>query len=1000
MRDAPLLRLALRRLRSHPVEPLLLCAAVLGGCALVSAVSLIGAVGREQATHATLSALPDARRDVRAQVRYEPAISSDAGGEAVAAAAIDRLGELVQRPARVRVWGPLAPEDELGTRLVSLTGARAPLLAGRAPAGCARRRCEVLSLSPRPAPGQSFKVGATKLQVVGRTRLPEGVRPSATVLHGRAVLVSDGPAVARMVSQSRRFSVFTAPLRPGRVEGAQLGAIADRLERHLRRLHQEDLTSIVSGPVAELRQIDRRTSIAQRRLLVIGIEGAALLIAFVAFLATTRRGEVALGNAQLAYLGASAPQRLRLRVLETALPTGLAVAVALAGAVVLAEAVRTAEGFGASFVASALPLSTIAVLCGLALAGTFVAVGWGRAPRAARGRVGPLEAGALVALAVILWQASTTGGLDPAVLARRDAGVPVVLFVPVLAVVAGGVLLLRLLPLGFRALERLARHGPLSFRLALLGVVRRPALAAGATTFLAVALGSALFSLNYRTTLVDQGQAEAAFRAGAAWRTSERAGSATSVAPLTRYRSLTREPPTPVIRTAAKMDVVDDPIDADVEVLGIPHDRIGALSGWRPSFSRTTPARIGRALAKPRARFRGPRLAAGATAIRMWARAPFQSAVTVRLLTDGQQFGALPAGGIGPAWRHLQVAIPRGLRDATLASIVVGGSSTSSAATGADFGSVQQRLAGGRWVTVSDLGDWEAPDPWGESVLVPAGFRHGPVARGIRVTFVPIGVSLIRPSFDLPRALPALGGPDIPRGRVDVKIAGVEVALDVVARSRLLPTVTEQPRRFVLVDYDTLFAYLNGTQPGLIEPSEAWFSSRPPPGLGARLRRAPFRSAAVVRQDEVERTARNDRLALDAQALLLALAVVAALLGVGGLLIAAGAMVRDEAQEQAEYEAMGVDRNAVVLALRLRLAIMAALGVAGAVAGGVAGAAMTASLVAVSGAARVPLPPIEARVTLWSCALLLAAVAGAVALATARAARGPRPSIATRLRGT
>jgi hypothetical protein len=605
-----------------------------------------------------------------------------------------------------------------------------------------------------------------------------------------------------------------------------------------------------------------------------------------------------------------------------------------------------------------------------------------------------------VALAVILWQASTTGGLDPAVLARRDAGVPVVLFVPVLAVVAGGVLLLRLLPLGFRTLERLARHGPLSFRLALLGVVRRPALAAGATTFLAVALGSALFSLNYRTTLVAQGQAEAAFHAGAAWRTSERAGSATSVAPLTRYRSLTREPPTPVIRTAAKMDVVDDPIDADIQVLGIPHDRIRALAGWRPSFSPTTPAGIGRALAKPRARFRGPRLAAGATSIRVWARAPLQSTLTARLLTDGQRFGAVTVGGIGPGWRRLQVAVPRGLRGAMLASIEVGGSFTSVSAQSADFGPLQQRLAGGRWETVSDLRDWEATDPWGESVLVPAGFRGGPRARGISVTFVPIGVSLIRPSFDLPKALPALGGPDVPSGRVDLKIAGVDVPLDVVARSRLLPTVTEQPRRFVLVDYETLFAYLNGTQPGLIEPSEAWFLSRPPPGLDARLERAPFRSAVLIRQDEAERTARNDRLALDAQALLLALAVVAALLGVGGLLIATGAMLRDEAQEQAEYEAMGVERSAVAIALRLRLAIMAVLGVAGAVAGGVAGVAMTASLVAVSGAARVPLPPIEARVTWWSCALLLAAVVAAVAVATVRTAHGPRASIATRLRGT
>ena len=274
---APIVRLALRRLRRHPIEPLLRFAAVLGGCALVCAVSLIGAVGRERATRATLSALPDARRVVRAQVRYEPAISSDAGGEAAAAAAIGRLGDLVQHPVRVRVWGPLAPADEFGTRLVSVQGGRARVVAGRAPGRCGPRRCEVLSLSRRPAVGQSFLVGDTTMRVVGRARLPAAVRPSASVLHGRAVVVADGPEVARLVRGSRRFSVFAAPLRPARVEGARLAAIADRLGRELRRLRQEDLTSIVSGPVGVLRQIDRRTTTAHRRLLVIGIEGAALL---------------------------------------------------------------------------------------------------------------------------------------------------------------------------------------------------------------------------------------------------------------------------------------------------------------------------------------------------------------------------------------------------------------------------------------------------------------------------------------------------------------------------------------------------------------------------------------------------------------------------------------------------------------------------------------------------------------------------------------------------
>ena len=48
---------------------------------------------------------------------------------------------------------------------------------------------------------------------------------------------------------------------------------------------------------------------------------------------------------------------------------------------------------------------------------------------------------------------------------------------------------------------RKARSGSTGVRLAALGAARRPAQAAAVTTFLAVALGAALFSLDYRATL-------------------------------------------------------------------------------------------------------------------------------------------------------------------------------------------------------------------------------------------------------------------------------------------------------------------------------------------------------------------------------------------------------------------------------------------------------------------------------------------------------------------
>ena len=78
----------------------------------------------------------------------------------------------------------------------------------------------------------------------------------------------------------RRFSVLTAPLAIRAIHGSRLADTADLIERTLTQVHQDSQPSIVAGPVGQLRGLDRRITTAQRRLLVIGIDGAALLIAF------------------------------------------------------------------------------------------------------------------------------------------------------------------------------------------------------------------------------------------------------------------------------------------------------------------------------------------------------------------------------------------------------------------------------------------------------------------------------------------------------------------------------------------------------------------------------------------------------------------------------------------------------------------------------------------------------------------------------------------------
>ena len=109
---------------------------------------------------------------------------------------------------------------------------------------------------------------------------------------------------------------------------------------------------------------------------------------------------------------------------------------------------------------------------------------------------------------------------------------------------AGGVLLLRLLPLGFRALERAARRGSLPVRLALLGVVRRPGAGGGGDDVPGGRAGPGAVQpqLPRHARRPGPGRGGVPRRRHVAHERAVRVGAGTtSVAPLTRYRTLTAE---------------------------------------------------------------------------------------------------------------------------------------------------------------------------------------------------------------------------------------------------------------------------------------------------------------------------------------------------------------------------------------------------------------------------------------------------------------------------
>jgi hypothetical protein len=262
-----------------------------------------------------------------------------------------------------------------------------------------------------------------------------------------------------------------------------------------------------SAPFGLLHDLSHRGKVARERLLLVAGEGAALILAFAVFLATARRRETELLDDQLAVFGASRQQFWIARGVEVVAPCAAGVCAALAALLIASLAVPGARS-----------TETVLAIVAVALVGVVLLL-LAQAPSTGR-RFG-IELAALSALGVVVWESATSDALDPDRVAS-SSGTPVLLLVPALAFFAVGVLVLRVVPYALRAGARATRNAAPALRLAFLTAARNPQQVAAATTFLAVALGASLFSLDYRATLDRQADDHANFVAGAEWRISGR----------------------------------------------------------------------------------------------------------------------------------------------------------------------------------------------------------------------------------------------------------------------------------------------------------------------------------------------------------------------------------------------------------------------------------------------------------------------------------------------
>jgi hypothetical protein len=999
-----------------------------GAGALIGWSSLAAALAQEENVRLRLGELPRDERAIQVAyglVPFESRTNSAARKETAVSVLLSNFGDVTEQRHRVQIWSPI----EEGVRLVVAESLSEDVTvsSGRLPAGCEQRICEVLALGGDFQPGDRLPLGGgTTVLVVGSGSLRPEVLPSGpTALAGipnpgeRGLLVpSIERPLAPLIRASQSTVVATAPLDPGSIHGAELRPLTGRLRRAIVRIERGEALVAAGAPLELLDDLAGRGEVARARLLLVSGQGAALIIAFAAFAASARRAETRLLDDQLTTLGASRTQVLVSRLVEALVPSLAGASLALGSLRIAAELLAEGRGSPAAFVAAALPLETMATIAAVAALGALLLIAALSPRRRTRFGVGALELAAVAAIVVVAWQASTTEALDPGHIAEGRGVAPVLLLLPALAFFATGVLLLRVLPAMLRFAERLARRAPLGVRLAFLTAARTPTQAAATTTFLAVALGTALFCVNYEATLERQARDQARFTAGARWRVVERSveeAGFPDVTPLTRFARATPERPTPVSRLDGDLrERLASGTPLAVEILALPSARIQSLLGWRTSFSSLSRAQIAKKIRPHPVRLRGTKVAADARALRVWARAqkgrPPRLAVLHFLFPEEQRFAALRLGVIRPGWRRVRVAVPPRLRGAELVGLEF--IPTFLPPNAVDPGGFVElarleELRGFKWSPLAPLDTWTAGTPSGviaEGSVIAAPFpKDAPADAGIHVELTSTVLPLIRPSIPLPEALPALASGSVAAFGVDrtvtVDVLGRQLPLRIVSGAQLFPTVIERPTAFVVLDYDTLFAALNIDRPGSSVPTEAWFFEPPPVGFADRLEESPFRLAATVGVEPLTDRLLNDPLAAGTRDVFSLVAIAAAVLALIGLILATRSALGSERLLLAEYEAMGVPPSTLVRSMQVRLLILSALGAIAGVLGALLAVRLVGAFVAVTGSSTRPLPPIEPVVAWGAIASVLAAIAVAgLATSALLAGRTLRESAARRLR--
>ncbi len=708
----------------------------------------------------------------------------------------------------------------------------------------------------------------------------------------------------------------------------------------------------------------------------------------------------------------------------------------------------------------------VAVACAVAVVAPALRATAGATVRLRRVRAAtaaaPVRAGADVGLLLIAgvayWQldrqTDATGG---GVLSRDRAGElgidPLLVAAPALALLAGTVLTLRLLPLAARLAERRSASGRgLPAALAGWQFSRRPLRGAGPVLLLVIAVATGMLAIGHGASWDRSQDDQADFRTGASVRVLDyRPGSpgqtglyaalpgARDVAPahratlgLSRGREATvlaldtahagdgmlmrgdlaAEPPAKLLRALASpardthrpVRLPDDTrrlaLDVRITDTGIRTGR--SPSGRAPQLTVVVEDRYGI----------GYRLGAG--------NVPVDGRVhriTLDLDVTATGRRAAPAGPLRLTGLQLDDTAPVGRPEAHLFTV------ERLLATGRDSTTAVPVPAGTRWQgegVVTENGEVVARKTAKPAVsgTAPLTVSYGTGADRDESYGVPpiYTLRVDAAGAEAPRSLTAVATEDFlraagaePGDTIDVPLSGEQLRVRIVRSVEELPTAATDlagatvTGGALLLDLRAVDTVLAQRASAPLSPTEWWVS--PAPGkaaeVAAALRARPdLQPNQVLVRDETAAELLRDPLGAGPRSALTAVAVAAAALAAGGFAVSAAGARRERSAEFAVLRALGAPRRDLARLVATEQSLLIGVGLlAGLGLGTVLTRAVVPLIVLTSDAAR-PVPPVLVELPLFRVALLLAGVAAPLLLITAASAlRRAEPAVALRHQG-